>query len=328
MAIMAVTFEKHGQLHYLDSAEQHYNVGDYVLYPTSYGSEVAEVVWMMDAADAVDTKQSVGDLTTIPICDGLATAEELARDSRNRAKAAAALLTARELVACHNLSMKVLAVDWIDHDPATELLAAIYFQADGRVDFSSLVSELARALQARIDLRQIGARDATRLCGGLGTCGRTLCCCTWIDSFEPIGLRLAHDQGIQSTPNLMSGVCTKLKCCLMFEQAQYRAFIKAAPERGALVSTPNGTGKVIGLSTPAEAVVVRHYDGTVFTCPLATVNRVPIIQRVTTPLVSHVTSAASAATSAATAMFKRESNSEQNYDELNQQLPPPTDAKS
>ncbi|MDR0435543.1 MAG: hypothetical protein LBH11_02055 [Propionibacteriaceae bacterium] len=299
MAIMAVTFEPNGQLHYLDTADQWYAVGDYVLYPTSYGPEVAQVVWVSD--DQLADPENLGD---IPLCDGPATADDLARDRNNRAKAAAALDTARELVSRHNLPMKLLAVDWIDRDPAVALLVAIYFQSAGRVDFSALVPELARALQARVDLRQVGSRDATRLCGGLGSCGRALCCCTWVAKVEPIGLRLARDQGLQTNLANISGNCGRLKCCLSFEQSQYRDFVKTAPERGAMVTTPNGSGKVIGLAIPAESVVVRHRDGQLSTCPLANITRIPITQRVTAPIVSAASSAATAATSAATTMFR------------------------
>ncbi|MDR2619684.1 MAG: hypothetical protein LBC29_00915 [Propionibacteriaceae bacterium] len=307
MAIMAVAFEQHGQLHYLDPADQSYAVGDYVLYPTTYGPEVAQVVWMSGATTQPGEPETSDASDGLPICDGPATAEDLARDQHNRAQAAKALVTARELVARHNLPMKLLAVDWIDRDPAVDLLVAIYFQTVGRVDFSALVPDLARALQARVDLRQIGSRDATRLCGGLGSCGRTFCCCTWMAKFEPISLRLARDQGMQTNPVGISGVCGKLKCCLSYEQAQYREFAKAAPERGALVTTPHGSGKVIGLAVPAEAVLVRHRDGQTLVCPLLSVNRVPIAQRVTAPIVSAVSAAsnaATAATSAATTAFK------------------------
>jgi cell fate regulator YaaT (PSP1 superfamily) len=312
MAIMAVTFGQHGQLHYLDSGDQTYTVGDWVLYPTSYGPEVAQVAWVSDDPLQVADPD---DPASLPLCDGHASADDRSRDRNNRSRAAAALITARELVSRHNLPMKLLAVDWIDRDPAAELLAAIYFQAVGRVDFSTLVPDLARTLQARVDLRQIGSRDATRLCGGVGSCGRTLCCCTWVAKFEPISLRLAHDQGLQTNPMGISGVCGKLKCCLSFEQSQYRDFAKIAPERGTMVTTPNGPGKVIGMAVPAEAVVVRHRDGQVSTCPLVAVTRVPITQRVTAPIVSVASAATTAATSAATTVFRgrpgpRESASE------------------
>jgi cell fate regulator YaaT (PSP1 superfamily) len=291
---LAVTFEDGGQLHYLDAAEETFSVGDAVLYPTPSGPEVARVVWT--ASDNMSIT------VTLPRCLGLAADIDIERDQDNRAKRAWAFGVVKELTAQHSPDMKIVAIDWIDRDPAVDLLVAIYFQAPGRVDFRSLVGELARSLQARVDLRQVGGRDATRLCGGLGTCGRALCCCTWMTTFEPISLRLAKVQDLQGNPSAISGACGKLKCCLRFEQPAYREFIRRAPETGAAVVTPQGSGKVVGRRVPSEEVTVRLRDGQLCNCPLASVTRVPITQRVTQPLVTAASSAASSVSAATTQM--------------------------
>ncbi|MDR0837656.1 MAG: hypothetical protein LBM94_05565 [Propionibacteriaceae bacterium] len=289
---LAVTFEDGGQLHYLDAAEETFSVGDAVLYPTPSGPEVAHVVWT--ATDSMSLT------VPLPHCLGMAAPVDIKRDEDNRAKREWAFGVVKELTAQHAPDMKIVAVDWIDRDPSVDLLVAIYFQAPGRVDFRTLVGELARALQARVDLRQVGGRDATRLCGGLGTCGRALCCCTWMSTFEPISLRLAKVQDLQGNPSAISGACGKLKCCLKFEQPAYREFIRRAPEMGTSVVTPQGPGKVIGRRVPAEEVSVKLRDGQVCNCPLASVARVPITQRVAQPIVTAASSAASSV-SAATA---------------------------
>jgi cell fate regulator YaaT (PSP1 superfamily) len=291
---LAVTFEEGGQLHYLNAAGESYSVGDAVLYPTPSGPEVAHVVWVSSDDTSVTE--------TLPHCLGPAEPDDIERDNENRAKRAWAFDIAKNLTAQRIPDMKIVAIDWIDRDPAADQLAAIYFQAPGRVDFRALVGELARALQARVDLRQVGGRDATRLCGGLGTCGRPLCCCTWMTTFEPISLRLAKVQDLSGNPSAISGACGRLKCCLRFEQLAYRDFIRRAPETGTSVITEQGVGKIIGHRVPSEEVTVRLRDGQVCDCPLASVTRVPMAQRVTQPLVTAASSAASSVSAATTQM--------------------------
>jgi cell fate regulator YaaT (PSP1 superfamily) len=272
--VMAVAFEPHGQLHYLDPADADCGVDDWVLFPTSAGTEVARVVWAPSDA-SVEGR--------FPVCPGKASRDDIARDRRNRANRTHAAQVARRLVAEHDLDMKVLAVDWMDHSKGTgsdDLLVAIYFQAPKRVDFRRLVSDLARELRARIDLRQVGARDATRLTGGVGSCGRELCCSTWLTEYEPISLRVARNQDLQMNPMAISGQCGKLLCCLRFEQEQYRDFAKRAPEIGASVVVGQRHGTVIGHQVPAGTVTVRDDAGQVCACKLGQVNRTGLTQRV------------------------------------------------
>lgn len=262
--VMAVTFETHGQLHYLDPGEQQWQVGDMVLHPTENGPEVAQVVW---APEWVDSEN----LTDLPVVAGRATEEDLRRDEENRRHRAEAFEVAKAMVAEHGLPMKVVAVDWIDRGPTPGLQVAIYFTAPGRVDFRSLVGDLARALKARVDLRQVGGRDAARLTGGIGNCGRDLCCSTFLTDFEPVGLRVARDQGLSPNPLAIQGQCGKLMCCLKYEHPLYVDFAEKAPAVGDRVSSPIGEGVVVGHNVPSQSVAVRNRDGEVARCPLTEV---------------------------------------------------------
>ena len=260
--VMAVSFERYGRLYYLDPGEREYRVGDRVLVPTEAGPEVAECVW---APEWVDD----GGFADLPVCAGPADDTHLERDAENRRKRAQAKLVAKKLIRGQDLPMKVVGVDIVDsgeHDQLTVL----YFTAPHRVDFRALVGELARALRSRIDLRQIGSRDAARITGGLGSCGRDLCCATFLKDFEPVTLRMAKVQDLPPNPLKISGACGRLMCCLKYEHPLYAEFAATAPAVGSAVSTDEGEGVVVGHSVPADAVLVRMKDsGQVSSCSRA-----------------------------------------------------------
>ena len=259
--VMAVEFRPHGQLHYLDPGGRSYRVGDAVLFPTDNGPEVCRVVWAPESCDAAG-------FDPLPACLGSARDDDLRRDARNLRIRAEALAVTRRLVEHHGLAMKLVGVDLIDRSDDVDQLVIIYYTAPVRVDFRALLTDLARSLQSRIDLRQVGSRDATRIAGGVGDCGRDLCCSTFLDSFEPISMRLARLQGLPNNPLQLSGVCGRLKCCLRYEQAMYADFSNRAPEVGASISTPGGEGVVVAHVVPLDAVTVRDADGEVSACPL------------------------------------------------------------
>ena len=196
--VMAVSFQRYGRLYYLDPGGGSYRVGDRVLVPTESGPEVAECVW---APEWVDDDG----LVDLPVCAGVATDEHLERDAANRRRRAEAKLAAKKLIKKHDLPMKVVGVDFLDAGDDFDQMVVIYFTAPQRVDFRVLVGELARSLRARIDLRQIGSRDAARLIGGLGNCGRDLCCATFLKDFEPVSLRMAKVQDLPPNPLKISG---------------------------------------------------------------------------------------------------------------------------
>jgi cell fate regulator YaaT (PSP1 superfamily) len=149
--------------------------------------------------------------------------------------------------------MKVVAVDYVDADAVT----TIYFTAPHRVDFRLLVRDLARELRTRIELRQLSARDEARVQGGIGPCGRDLCCATFLRDFEPVSVRMAKDQDLPLNPLKISGACGRLMCCLKYEHPLYQEFKAEAPRQGTTVDTPEGRGTVVGHNVPADRVVVR-----------------------------------------------------------------------
>ncbi|GAB3622423.1 stage 0 sporulation family protein [Mariniluteicoccus endophyticus] len=249
MRVMAVTFTKHGRLHHVTADDGAYAVGDAVLVETDGGPEVATVMWAPEEA--------YEDPGEIPRCVGLATRADLDRDEHNRRRRAEARVLANRLIRLHRLPMKVVGVDWLDRSDDYDQMAVIYFTAPGRVDFRALVGELARGLRARIDLRHVGARDETRISGGIGSCGRDLCCSTFLREFEPISARMAKDQGLPTNPLRIAGACGKLMCCLKYEHPLYQEFAKTAPAVGERVVVDGEEATVVGHVVPADEVVLR-----------------------------------------------------------------------
>lgn len=258
--MMAVSFERYGRLYYLDPGPHSPAVGAKVLVPTDAGPEVAECVWAPQWVD--------DDITGLPVCAGLATGEHLARDEENRGRRAQAKVTARRLVREHELPMKVVGVDYTGSPP----VFTIYFSAPHRVDFRALVRDLAGRLGTRVELRQIGPRDEARLQGGIGPCGRDLCCSTFLKDFEPVSVRMAKDQELPVNPLRIAGACGRLMCCLKYEHPLYQDFRKEAPRLGEQVDTPEGPGVVTGHNVPGDKVVVKlTADGRRCACSRASV---------------------------------------------------------
>jgi cell fate regulator YaaT (PSP1 superfamily) len=262
--VMAVSFTRYGRLYYLDAGEETYAVGEKVLVPTESCPEVAECVWAPELVTDVDFGE-------LPRCAGRAAQSQLDRDAANRRRRAEAKVVAKRLIKRHDLPMKVMGVDYIDTGDDFDEQIVIYFTAPHRVDFRGLVSDLARALRARIDLRQIGAREGAKLVGGLGSCGRELCCATFLTGFEPVSLRMAKMQDLPANPLRISGACGRLMCCLKYEHPLYAEFAESAPAVGSRVSTSAGEGTVIAHQVPAEAVVVRVRGAGVQVCSKADV---------------------------------------------------------
>lgn len=261
--LCAVSFSRYGRLHYVDPGELRPGVGDRVLVPTDDGPEVAECVW---AAEWVDD-----DTAGFPRLVGLATEDDLRRDELQRRRKAEAKVAAKRLIREHGLPMKVVAVDHVpdgEGGPRT----CVYFTAPHRVDFRSLVRDLGATLRCRVELRQLSARDSARAQGGIGSCGRDLCCATFLTDFEAVTIRMAKDQDLPLNPLRISGACGRLMCCLKYEHPLYQQFQETAPGVGARVSTPDGPGRVVGHRVPRDEVVVRlDADGSRCACSRASV---------------------------------------------------------
>src|SRR5437764_14514338 len=260
--VMAVSFERYGRLYYLDAGDVTARVGDKVLVPTDDGTEVAECVWAPQYVD-----DEIGGL---PRLAGVATEDDLSRDDRNRRRRAEARVAAKDLVKQHDLPMKVVGVDYLDRSDPQRFV--VYFSAPHRVDFRDLVRDMSRTLDTKVELRQIGARDEARRQGGIGPCGRDLCCATFLKDFEPVSVRMAKDQDLPVNPMRIAGACGRLMCCLKYEHPLYQDFRKDAPPVGAAVTSPEGPGTVIGHNVPSDTVVVKlAADGRAAPCPKASV---------------------------------------------------------
>jgi cell fate regulator YaaT (PSP1 superfamily) len=258
--MMAVSFERYGRLYYLDPGEHEPAIGDKVLVPTDSGPEVAQCVWAPQWISE--------DVDGLPVCAGLASQGDLDRDEANRRRRADGRLAAKRLIREHSLPMKVNAVDYVD---STNVFT-VYFSSPGRVDFRALVRDLAARLRARVELHQVGPRDEARLQGGIGPCGRDLCCATFLKDFEPVSLRMARDQDLPVNPMRIAGACGRLMCCLKFEHPLYQDFRATAPKLGEQVDTPEGSGTVVGHNVPADSVVIKlTADGRTSACSRASV---------------------------------------------------------
>jgi cell fate regulator YaaT (PSP1 superfamily) len=258
--VCAVVFQRQGRLYYADPGELSLSVGDQVLYPTEAGSEVAEVMWAPQWVSE--------DIGGLPVLAGKAGAEELERATTGRKRRAAGRIAAKRLIREHGLPMKLSGVDY----EATSRKTTVYFTAPHRVDFRALVRDLAATLNGKVELRQLSARDEARLTGGIGSCGRELCCSTFLVDFEPVSVRMAKDQDLPLNPLRISGACGRLMCCLKYEHPLYQDFAEQAPGIGEQVETPDGDGTVVGHNVPGEKVVVRMAaDGRRTACALASV---------------------------------------------------------
>jgi cell fate regulator YaaT (PSP1 superfamily) len=258
--MMAVSFQRNGRLYYLDPGPFQPTVGTKVLVPTDAGPEVAECIWAPQWVD--------DEISGLPVCAGIASDEDLNRDGSNRTRRAEARVTSRRLVREHGLPMKIIGVDYVDQTN----VFTVYFSAPQRVDFRALVKDLAGRLRARVELRQIGPRDEARLQGGIGPCGRDLCCATFLKDFEPVSVRMAKDQDLPVNPLRIAGACGRLMCCLKYEHPLYQDFRASAPRMGESVETPDGPGTVVGRNVPADQVVVRlAEDGRRTACAKASV---------------------------------------------------------
>lgn len=248
--IIGVAFERHGRLHYVNPGRFDVKVGQAVLVPTPDGPEVARCVWADDNASWSDEP--------LLECAGLATDKDLQRTEDNRARRAEAYVLVRGLIEQHDLDMTVVSVDLADRGVPT---LTVYFRAPQRVDFRGLHADLVEALGGRIELRHIGLRDAASVVGGVGSCGRELCCSLMKPAEDPISARLAQDQDRDANPLSITGACGRLLCCLAYEQDAYAAFAAESPAIGSEVVTPYGKGEVTGHCVPADAVFVRMSDG-------------------------------------------------------------------
>jgi cell fate regulator YaaT (PSP1 superfamily) len=245
--IVGVRFKKAGKIYYFDPAGIDLETDDYVVVETARGHEVGMV--------AIAPKEVLDDEVTKPLKPVVRKAEpdEIDNAEQFEQKEKEALATCGELIAELGLPMKLLSAEYsLDGKHLT-----FYFSAAERVDFRQLVRELAGRFKMRVELRQVGARDETKLLGGYGRCGRPLCCASFLSEFAPISIRMAKEQSLPLNPMKISGLCGRLLCCLAYENEQYRELKEKMPQEGQQVSTSMGKARVVGINPLKESVLVE-----------------------------------------------------------------------
>lgn len=233
--------------------------GDEVVVPAAKGVEYGSVV---SPIREVPEDQLDGPLKKVM---RRATPKDRERRRENAARQEKAYRTCRRLIGEHGLPMKLVDVDYV-FDGSN---VVFYFTAEGRVDFRELVKDLATTLKARIELRQVGVRDEAKIIGGLGPCGRDLCCSMFLSDFNPVSIKMAKEQDLPLNPSKISGICGRLMCCLKYEVESYKDFNRRAPSVGSTVEVDEGEARVIGYQVPRGMVVVELEGGRKVEVPLS-----------------------------------------------------------
>ncbi|MEH7383987.1 stage 0 sporulation family protein [Bacillus sp. JJ1521] len=236
--VVGVRFKKAGKIYYFDPNGFTIPDGEYVIVETVRGIEFGKVVINKKQVDENDIVLPLKKVIRIADSKDKLIVEE------NKQAAKEAYDVCQGKVVEHSLDMKLVDVEYtFDRNKVI-----FYFTADGRVDFRELVKDLAAIFRTRIELRQIGVRDEAKMLGGIGPCGRMLCCSTFLGDFEPVSIKMAKDQNLSLNPTKISGLCGRLMCCLKYENDEYESAKEQLPDLGDMIETTSGTGKVVGLN--------------------------------------------------------------------------------
>ncbi len=245
--VVGVRFKQAGKIYYFDPGDLNIKPEDHVIVETVRGVEYGHVV--------VGPKEIDENDVVLPLKKVIRTADQKDRLAvqENSEAAIVAFQTCTEKIVEHKLDMKLVDVEYtFDRNKVI-----FYFTADGRVDFRELVKDLASIFRTRIELRQIGVRDEAKMLGGIGPCGRMLCCSTFLGDFEPVSIKMAKDQNLSLNPAKISGLCGRLMCCLKYENDEYEDARRELPDVGQKVKTPSGNGRVTGLNILERLVQVH-----------------------------------------------------------------------
>ena len=245
--VIGVRFKEVGKVYYFDPNGKKLKENDIVIVETSRGIECGRI--------AIANKEVPDEEIVHPLKPliRIATKDDLRKLKDNARKEKEALKICEQKVADHGLAMKLVDVEYTFDN--SKIL--FYFTADGRVDFRALVKDLASVFRTRIELRQIGVRDESKMLGGLGVCGRPFCCASFLGEFHPVSIRMAKEQGLSLSPAKISGTCGRLMCCLKYEQDAYTDLLKHTPKVGAIVKTPLGRGLVVETNLLSRTLKVK-----------------------------------------------------------------------
>ncbi len=249
--VIGVRFQNAGKLYFFDPGQLWPTPGDFVIVETSRGVEFGEVV---TAIHEINDEQLESPLKRVL---RIASAQDVQHNRDNKRAEKDAYAICQKKIVEHKLDMKLVSVEYTFDN--SKIL--FYFTANGRVDFRSLVKDLASVFKTRIELRQIGVRDEAKMLGGLGPCGRPICCGAFLGDFQPVSIKMAKEQNLSLNPIKISGVCGRLMCCLKYEQDTYEQTRKRMPRVGREIQTPDGMGTVTELNVIKETVRVRIMKG-------------------------------------------------------------------
>ncbi|HUV03788.1 MAG TPA: stage 0 sporulation family protein [Armatimonadota bacterium] len=261
--VVGVSFKKVGKVYYFDPGGLDLREGDFVIAETARGIEFGEV--MLEPKDVPD-EEIVPPLKKVV---RKATGGDMEQEESNRRKEKQAFGTCQDKIQAHSLPMKLIDAEYcFDGSQVT-----FYFSAETRVDFRELVKDLAGTLKTRVQLHQVGVRDEAKLFGGMGSCGRALCCSSFLSGFDPVSMKMAKEQSLFLNPLKFSGLCGKLMCCLKFEYPIYKEVKSRLPAVGSIVMTPKGGGKVVEVNVIKETAAVQLEDGIVLQCAASDIIR-------------------------------------------------------
>ena len=232
---VGIRFKEGGKIYDFDADGMKFNKGDYAMVETVRGIECGKVAKANHGVCEDNIAQPLKKVIRV------ANEEDIKILSENKEKEQEAFKICEKKIEAHGLQMNLVDVEYTFD--RSKLL--FYFTADGRVDFRELVKDLASTFKTRIELRQIGVRDESRMVGGFGICGRPFCCNTFLNDFQPVSIKMAKEQGLSLNPTKISGTCGRLMCCLKYEQETYEHLLRVTPKVGAIVDTPEGKGRVV-----------------------------------------------------------------------------------
>ena len=249
--VVGVRFKKAGKIYYFDPADMNIQKDTYVVVETARGIEFGECVIGIKEINENDIVSPLKSVLRI------ATNEDIEKHFKNKDKEKDAFDICLKKIQEHGLTMKLIDVEYtFDNNKVI-----FYFTANGRVDFRDLVKDLATIFKTRIELRQIGVRDEAKMLGGLGPCGRPMCCSSFLGDFASVSIKMAKEQNLSLNPTKISGICGRLMCCLNYEQSTYEDIRKRMPKVGSIVKTSEGTGEVFSNNIVKESIKVKLKKG-------------------------------------------------------------------
>jgi len=247
--VIGVRFKKAGKIYYFDPLEYTIEKGSAVIVETARGIEFGQCVV---GIREISEKEIFAPLKPVI---RVASPQDLSKHAENRFKEKEAFSVCEKKITEHKLDMKLVDVEYTFDNSKV----IFYFTADGRIDFRELVKDLALIFRTRIELRQIGVRDEAKMLGGIGICGRNLCCSTWLGDFNSVSIKMAKEQNLSLNPTKISGICGRLMCCLNYEQEAYEEIRQRMPRVGSQVKTAMGKGDVVSNNTIKETVNVKIF---------------------------------------------------------------------